>query len=63
MLENMLGRKIAVKRDGPRPGDQKVYISDVRKAKKELGWAPKVNVERGAQELVDWVRAHRELFD
>lgn len=63
MLEKMLGRKIPVGKDGPRPGDQKVYISDIRKAKKELGWAPKVDVEAGAQELVDWVRAHRELFD
>jgi CDP-paratose 2-epimerase len=59
----MLGRKIPVGKDGPRPGDQKVYISDIRKAKKELGWSPKVDVEAGAQELVDWVRAHRELFD
>jgi CDP-paratose 2-epimerase len=63
MLEKMLGRKIPVGYADARPGDQKVYISDIRKAKKELGWAPKVEVEQGAQELVDWVRAHRELFD
>ena len=62
MLEKMLGRKILVKWDDPRPGDQKVYISDVRKAKKELGWTPTIGVEQGAQELVDWVQAHRGLF-
>lgn len=62
MLEKMLGRKIPVRYDKTRPGDQKVYISDIRKAKKELGWAPKIGVKQGAQELVDWVRAHRELF-
>lgn len=63
MLEKLLGRKIPVKRGAVRPGDQMVYISDIRKAKKELGWAPKIGVEEGARELVEWVRGHRELFD
>jgi CDP-paratose 2-epimerase len=63
MLEKLLGRKIAVKRDRVRPGDQQVYISDIRKAKKDLGWAPKIGVEQGVSELVDWVQAHRSLFD
>ena len=63
MLEKMLGRKILVKWDDPRPGDQKVYISDIRKAKKELGWTPSIGVEQGAQKLVDWVQAHRGFFD
>jgi len=63
MLEKMLGRKIPVKWDDPRPGDQKVYISDIRKAKKELGWTPSIGVEQGAQKLVDWVQAHRGFFD
>ncbi|MCL5428713.1 MAG: GDP-mannose 4,6-dehydratase [Chloroflexi bacterium] len=63
MLEKMLGRKIPVKRGAVRPGDQMVYISDIRKAKKELGWAPRIGVEQGVHELVEWVRGHRELFD
>ena len=63
MLEEMLGRRISVKWDKPRPGDQKVYISDIRKAKKDLHWSPTIDVETGARELVDWVRAHRDLFD
>ena len=63
MLEKILGRKIAVKRDQVRPGDQMVYISDIRKAKKDLGWAPKIGVGQGVRELVDWVQTHRSLFD
>lgn len=62
MLEKMLGRKIPVKRGPVRPGDQMVYISDIRKAKKDLGWQPKIGVEQGAKELVEWVKTHRELF-
>lgn len=63
MLEKYLGRKIPVKHGKVRPGDQQVYISDIRLARKELGWKPKVAVEQGARELVDWVQAHRSLFD
>jgi CDP-paratose 2-epimerase len=63
LIEKKLGRKIPVKYGDVRPGDQKVYISDIRLAKKELGWQPKVDVEDGAGELVDWVQAHRHLFD
>src|SRR3972149_473783 len=63
MLEKLLGRRIPVKRDKVRPGDQKVYVSDIRKAKKELGWAPTIGVEQGVGELVDWVQGQRSLFD
>ena len=62
MLEKMMGRKIPVKSGAVRPGDQMVYISDIRKAKKELGWAPKIGVEQGVHELVEWVQEHKELF-
>lgn len=63
MLEKMVGRKIPVSRGDVRPGDQAVYISDIRKAKKELGWSPKIGVEEGANELVEWVKQHQELFE
>ncbi|MCW5876615.1 MAG: SDR family NAD(P)-dependent oxidoreductase [Anaerolineales bacterium] len=62
LLEKLLGRKIPVEYGPVRPGDQAVYISDIRQAQKALGWAPKIGVENGAAELVDWVQAHRELF-
>ncbi|MGH2582466.1 MAG: GDP-mannose 4,6-dehydratase [Anaerolineales bacterium] len=63
MLEKFLGKKIPVRWDDPRPGDQKVYIGDIRKAKRELRWAPTIGVEKGARELFDWVKANRDLFD
>jgi len=62
LLEKLLERKIPVSYGPTRPGDQKVYISDIRKAKKALDWKPKIGVEQGTAELVAWVQAHRELF-
>lgn len=63
ILEKNLGEPIPVKVSGWRPGDQKVYISDIRKAAKDLGWSPKVTVEDGIARLFGWVGQHRHLFN
>jgi CDP-paratose 2-epimerase len=45
-----------------RPSDQKVYVSDVSKAKRELGWSPSTTPAAGVEALVSWVEAHRDRF-
>jgi CDP-paratose 2-epimerase len=62
MLEKLLGSKIPVARGDWRPGDQKVFIADIRKAGRELGWTPKIGVEKGVQRLFDWVSKNKALF-
>jgi CDP-paratose 2-epimerase len=63
ILERMLGKKIPVNWDDWRPGDQNIYVSDIRKAERGLGWRPKINVENGIDRLIKWVQANRYLFD
>ena len=46
-----------------RPGDQRVFVADVRKAERLLGWKPKVKTAEGVQKLLDWVRDNRRLFE
>ena len=46
-----------------RPGDQRIYVSDIRKAAQDFGWQPTVNVETGVQRLADWIATHRDLFN
>lgn len=46
-----------------RPGDQKVYVSDIRKAKADFGWEPAVSVRQGLDLLYAWVSANKELFE
>ncbi len=62
ILEKLLGKKIEVAREDWRPGDQKVFYADLRKAKNELGWEPKIDLEEGMELMFEWVKANRELF-
>jgi CDP-paratose 2-epimerase len=61
-LEKMLDKTLNPARGDWRPGDQRVFYADVSKAKKELGWEPKVSVDEGVQMLFDWVNANKALF-
>lgn len=37
-----------------RRGDQKAYVSDLSRARRELGWRPRVGVEEGLERLLSW---------
>jgi CDP-paratose 2-epimerase len=63
ILEQLAKRKIDVSYGNWRPGDQKVYISDIRKAQTELGWQPTVSPKEGIQRLWEWVYSNLHLFE
>lgn len=62
LLENKLGCKIPLRFDEWRPGDQQVYISDIRKLDRLLGWKPSTDTAMGVSQLVSWVDENRSLF-
>lgn len=62
LLEERLGKKIAPHFAGWRPGDQRVYVSDIRRAKADFGWEPLVPPREGVEKLIAWVEEHRDLF-
>lgn len=55
LLEKILKRKIETRYDRERSGDQKVYISNIRKAKKFFSWQPQITVADGVTKLVAWL--------
>lgn len=61
-LEKILGKKIVVKKNKERVGDQKVFISDNSKAEKELEWKPKTKLDDGIESLVGWISDNIGLF-
>jgi CDP-paratose 2-epimerase len=62
ILERLLGRNIEVARADWRPGDQRVFYADYRKAKRDLDWEPKIDLEEGIEMLIEWVKENRDLF-
>jgi CDP-paratose 2-epimerase len=62
ILERLLGQPVPVRHADWRPGDQRVYISNINKAGRDLGWLPTVGVEEGIERLFNWVTANRHLF-
>ena len=62
ILRELLGKSIEVGRGDWRPGDQRVFYADIRKAEQALGWKPKVGVKEGIGRLYHWVQENKELF-
>mgnify|MGYP000872185426 CR=1 FL=1 len=63
LLEQMAGHPIPVVRGEWRPGDQRLYVSDIRKAAQELDWKPRISVGEGIDRLYRWVKANVHLFE
>ncbi|PIN77122.1 CDP-paratose 2-epimerase [Candidatus Woesearchaeota archaeon CG10_big_fil_rev_8_21_14_0_10_34_8] len=63
ILEEIFQKKIEISFGAWRPGDQKVFISDIRKAKSDFGWMPKISPKEGIKKLVCWVKENKDLFN
>ncbi|MGH9096103.1 MAG: GDP-mannose 4,6-dehydratase, partial [Acidimicrobiales bacterium] len=57
ILEGLLGTPVPVAYDEWRPGDQRVYITDIRRACDVLSWKPKRTPADGIAEVLAWVQA------
>ena len=55
-LENRLDVKLSYKMLPPRESDQKVFIADISRIKKSIGWQPKVSAEDGIDQMIDWIK-------
>jgi CDP-paratose 2-epimerase len=62
LLESLAGRPIPITQGDWRPGDQQVFIANIRKAADMLGWQPTVSPAEGIGDLYDWVAANKNLF-
>ena len=62
ILEKLAGHPIGVSYGDWRPGDQRIYVSDISKAKTDFGWEPQISPVEGLTRLWQWVSEHRALF-
>lgn len=61
-INKELGKKPKIKFSSWRPSDQKVYISDITKIKKELRWQPAISPQEGARKLIEWAKKAKGIF-
>ncbi len=45
-----------------RPGDQPVFVSDISRAMRDFGWAPRIGVRDGIQRLIGWISENQSIF-
>lgn len=62
LLTRLFGRKITPTFLDWRPGDQPIFIADIRKARSDFGWKPKIGVREGIEKLYRWISENKELF-
>lgn len=56
LLEDITGARLNYKQLPARESDQRVFVADVSKARRLLGWEPQVSSRQGILQMVDWVR-------
>ena len=60
VIEKQVGKKAKVKQSPMQMGDIESTYADITKAKRILGFTPKVKIEEGIKRLVNWYRAQKE---
>jgi len=63
ILEKRFGRTIVRKTSDWRPGDQKVFVSDISAVKMDLGWEPKVDLQAGISAMAEWIENNRDILN
>ena len=62
ILEDVLGRRLEVKFAPGRHGDLQYFICDIRKARRNLKWSPRVMPKEGVSRLLTWIQDNKNIF-
>ena len=55
LLEEVTGVTLMYTKLPPRESDQRVFVADIAKAKRLLGWEPNVSASEGVARMIEWV--------
>jgi CDP-paratose 2-epimerase len=56
-IGELAGKKPSFRFADWREGDQAFYVSDITRARQQLGWEPKIDFERGLRDLIAWAES------
>jgi CDP-paratose 2-epimerase len=62
LLKKEVNRNLSITYADWRPGDQPVYVSDIRKARQALNWTPTISWQMGVRKLIAWVKDNRTML-
>ncbi len=61
LMERRFGHSVpVVYEEDPRKADHCVYISDIRPVTAATGWAPRVTIEAGYEQIIRWIYDHED---
>ncbi|GAC1648322.1 MAG: GDP-mannose 4,6-dehydratase [Acidobacteriaceae bacterium] len=61
-IETLTRRKAQYTFDEARPGDQVIYVSDVRKLTRDTGWSPQTSVDETLAHIYEFWRENRDAI-
>lgn len=56
LLEKELNCRLTYQQLAPRQSDQKIFVADLAKANRLLGWQPRVSPETGIRSMLGWLK-------
>ncbi len=59
-IDSEFGLKPTLKKGDTRPGDQPIFVADIRRAEKDLGWKPEYDVTRGIAAMHAWMKDNKD---
>ena len=62
LVQQIVGTKSQFKMMPPRAGDQQETSAQIGKARKLLGYEPKVGLREGLEKQIAWLQKHRDIF-
>lgn len=63
LIGDVLGQRPALSLKEKRLGDLWYFVCDISKARRELGWQPRVAPREGVQQLIEWIRDNKDCFE
>jgi CDP-paratose 2-epimerase len=61
LIERLTRHRLDVRHSSWRPGDQRYYVSDTKRAQQSFDWRPSVGVVAGVTRLCEWLREAHEV--
>lgn len=62
-LEKTLGVKLRYESLPFRQSDQKIFVADISRARRDFGFDPQISRESGVLQMIEWVKGIRQLSD